>query len=73
MNALLLALHLTVTNGVAEVRFNPPPTGWWIVWAMEDSVHWRAVKSGPGFMGAHATVKDKCNGTCKIYRVEWRP
>lgn len=72
MNALLFALHLSVTNQVATVRFTAPASGSYSVQASEDGFTWRVLLSVPALAGEHVVASDKCGGTCRIYRVEWR-
>lgn len=72
MNALLLALHLTVTNQVATVRFMAPATGSYSVQASEDGLRWRVLLSVPAREGEHVVASEHCQGQCRIYRVEWR-
>lgn len=72
MSALLLAMHLTLTNGVVTVRCETPASpGSYSVQVSSDLHEWRVVQSGYVEGATHVVVRRRCEGQC-FFRVEWR-
>lgn len=73
MNPLLLALSLTLTNGVATIRTVTPGAGSYSVQCSADLHRWRVLACGPVTGVAHVTAKDRRGDACSFYRVQWFP
>jgi len=71
MSALLLTIHLTVTNGVVQVRCVTPAAGSYSVQCSGDMRRWRVVASGHVNEVSHVSATLPVEA-CAFFRVEWR-